>query len=100
MENIVAKILEVISIFGLKFIAALATFFIGRFAAGLLNNFLRRLMQKGNVDPTLTSFLGHLIYISLLTFVVLAALKNDLTRRIYPFLSPQRDVHLYEHKNL
>ncbi len=31
-------------------------------------------MTKGKVDPTLISFLGHMIYIALLTFVVLAAL--------------------------
>jgi small conductance mechanosensitive channel len=31
-------------------------------------------MTKGKVDPTLISFLGHMIYIALLTFVILAAL--------------------------
>ncbi len=31
-------------------------------------------MTKGNVDPTLVNFTGHLTYVLLLTFVILAAL--------------------------
>jgi small conductance mechanosensitive channel len=47
---------------------------VGRWIAGFVKNFTVKLMTKSNVDSTLISFLGHVIYISLLTFVILAAL--------------------------
>jgi len=74
MENIVAKAQELISLFGLKIVAAIAIFGIGRWVAKLLRNVSTKFMTKSKVDPTLVSFLGHVIYIALLTFVILAAL--------------------------
>ena len=39
-----------------------------------LGNLARKVMEKRNVDPTLTRFVASLSYIALLTFVILAAL--------------------------
>jgi small conductance mechanosensitive channel len=76
MENVIAKVQELISMFGLKIVAAIAIFIIGRLAAKFLKNMSVKFMTKSKVDPTLVSFLGHVIYIALLTFVILAALAQ------------------------
>jgi small conductance mechanosensitive channel len=74
MENVIAKIQELISVFGLRVVAAVVIFIVGRWVAKFLRNVTKRLMTKSNVDPTLVNFFGHLTYILLLTFVILAAL--------------------------
>jgi len=74
MEKVIAKIQELISVFGLKILAAIAVFIIGRWLAGFLRNLTVKIMTKSKVDPTLVSFLGHVTYVALLVFVILAAL--------------------------
>jgi small conductance mechanosensitive channel len=74
MEKVIAKVQELISVFGLKIIAAIVLFIFGRWVAKFLKNLSVKLMTKSKVDHTLVSFLGHVIYIALLTFVILAAL--------------------------
>lgn len=53
---------------------SIVIFVLGKWIAGLLRNFSVRLMTKGNVDATLVKFIGHVIYVTLLVFVILAAL--------------------------
>ncbi len=74
MENVIIKVQELISVFGLKILAAVAIFVFGRWIAKFTKKLSIKLMTKSNVDATLVSFLGHLIYIALFTFVILAAL--------------------------
>jgi small conductance mechanosensitive channel len=74
MENVITKIQELFSVFGLRVVGAVAIFIVGRWLAKLLRNVTKKLMTKSNVDPTLVNFVGHLTYILLLTFVILAAL--------------------------
>lgn len=74
MESIISTVWEVITIYGLKIISAVIVFIVGRWVAGLLRNLLQKIMTKKEVDPTIVSFVVHLTYIALLTFVVLAAL--------------------------
>ncbi len=74
MESIITKMGELITIYGLKVIAAAIVFIVGRWIAKLLKNITHKIMTKKEVDPTITSFLVNLTYIALLTFVVLAAL--------------------------
>jgi small conductance mechanosensitive channel len=76
MENVIVKVQEIISVFGLKTLAAIAIFIIGRWAAMFLKNVSVRLMTKSKGDLTLVTFLGHVVYISLLVFVILAALAQ------------------------
>jgi len=61
---------------GLKLIAALAIFVIGRWLARLITRNLRKLMELRAVDATLVSFLGNLFYAVLLAAVILAALDS------------------------
>jgi small conductance mechanosensitive channel len=74
MENLSAKIWELLTVYGLKVIAAIAVLIIGRWIAKVLANFTKKVMNKKEVDPTITSFVVNMTYIALLAFVVLAAL--------------------------
>ena len=74
MDEILGKIYQLLTIYGLKVLAALAIFIIGRWVAKGVRKVVDRLMTKSNVDPTLVSFTGNLAYIGLLAFIVIAAL--------------------------
>ncbi|MFQ5982079.1 MAG: mechanosensitive ion channel family protein [Woeseiaceae bacterium] len=62
--------------FGIKLIAALAIFFIGRAVTRLISHALRRLMQSQNVDKILQTFVGNLVYWALMIFVIIAAINQ------------------------
>ena len=74
MEDIVTKIWEMLTIYGLRVAAAIVVLIVGRWIAKGLTNVLDRLMSKKDVDPTIISFVKSLTYVALLVFVVLAAL--------------------------
>jgi len=74
VENIVAKIWELLTIYGLKVVAAIAVLIVGRWIAKGLTGFTEKIMNKRQVDPTVVSFVANMTYIALLVFVVLAAL--------------------------
>ena len=74
MEDLIEKILELLTIYGLKVIAAIVVFIVGRWIAKGLTKFAENVMNKRQVDPTIVSFVANMTYIALLVFVVLAAL--------------------------
>jgi small conductance mechanosensitive channel len=74
MENLAQKIWEILTVYGLKILAAIAVFIIGRWIAKALTKAVERVMGKSKVDQTLIRFTGNLVYIALFTFVILAAL--------------------------
>lgn len=76
LSTIVPKLQEFITFYGIKVVAALAIFIVGRWVARAVRNFVRRLMERGKVDDTLVSFVGNLTYVLLLAFVVVAALNQ------------------------
>jgi small conductance mechanosensitive channel len=76
MENLIEKIREIVTIYGIKVIAAIAIFIIGRWIAKLIEKILNKVMEKRGVDPTITTFVGNLTYFAALTFVILAALSQ------------------------
>ncbi len=61
-------------VYGVKFILAIAIFFVGKWAAKLASNLLVRMMEKGKVDQTLISFTKNVTYALMMAFVVIAAL--------------------------
>jgi small conductance mechanosensitive channel len=75
-----AKILNTVygllTVYGLKVIAAAAIFVIGRWVALGVGKLIKRIMIRSKVDETLVSFVRHLSYITLLAFVVVAALNQ------------------------
>jgi len=74
MEEILDKIYQLLMVYGLKVLAALAIFIIGRWVAKGVRKLVERVMRKGKVDPTLINFTANLVYIALLAFIVIAAL--------------------------
>jgi small conductance mechanosensitive channel len=74
MENLISKVWELLTIYGLKVIAAVVVFVVGRWIAKGLTKFMEKVMNKRKVDPTIVSFVANMTYIALLVFVVLAAL--------------------------
>jgi small conductance mechanosensitive channel len=74
MDEIIGKVYQLLTIYGLKVLAALAIFIVGRWVAKGVRKVVDRLMTKSKVDPTLVSFTANLAYIGLLAFIVIAAL--------------------------
>jgi small conductance mechanosensitive channel len=69
-----AQVQDVVAVWGLKVIAALAIFILGRWIAKLVRGGVKRAMEKGRVEPIITGFVSNIAYIGLLAFVVVAAL--------------------------
>jgi small conductance mechanosensitive channel len=76
MENLVVKVQEWIAFYGFKIIAALVIFIAGRWVAQAVQGLIVRILARKNVDTTIVSFVVHLSYLALLTFVVIAALAQ------------------------
>jgi small conductance mechanosensitive channel len=74
IEQLLQKVYEIFTVFGVKIVGAIVVFIIGRWVSKFIANLIRKLMDKREVDPTITKFVGNLTYFALLTFVVLAAL--------------------------
>ena len=68
------QVQDVVAVWGLKVVAAIAIFIIGRWIAKLVRRGVRRLMERSSVDPIITGFTTSIVYIALLVFVVIAAL--------------------------
>jgi len=75
-SNILPRLQELLAFYGLKILAAIVIFIVGRWIARALKNVIKRMMTKGNVDDILVSFVGNLTYIALLAFVIIAALNQ------------------------
>ena len=73
-EQILSQIQEIVAVYGLKIVAALAILFIGRIVAGWVRRFVERLMNRGKTDPIIVGFVSSLAYIALMAFIVIAAL--------------------------
>lgn len=76
MSSILNKVWELVTIYGIKVLAAIAIFIVGRWVAKALSNLIRRMMRKGALDQTIRRFVTNMVYIVLMIFVVLAALSQ------------------------
>jgi small conductance mechanosensitive channel len=74
MEGLTDKAYEFLMIYGLKIVAAIATFVIGRVAIGVLIRMVRRLLKRSNADETLVKFLISLTRITLLILLFIMVL--------------------------
>ena len=74
MEEMLDKIYQLLTVYGLKVLAAIAIFIIGRWVAKGVRKLVERMMTKGKVDSTLVTFTSNMAYIGLLAFIVVAAL--------------------------
>jgi len=76
MEDLLNKLQEWGALYGLQVLGAIVIFVVGRWVAKLVRSLVRRLMSRAKADPTLVSFVGHLVYVLLMTFIIVAALGN------------------------
>lgn len=67
---------QYIMTYGLKVLAALAIFFIGKWTAGLVRKGLRSSMTKAKVDAVLVGFLSSIAYYLLMVAVLIAAISQ------------------------
>lgn len=74
VEQIMDKAQELIALYGLNVIAAVAILILGRLAARIIKKVIENVMTKTKVDITLVSFVASLSYVALMAFVIIAAL--------------------------
>ncbi|HUH41968.1 MAG TPA: mechanosensitive ion channel domain-containing protein [Sulfurimonas sp.] len=69
-------LISYVSEYGLKIIAAIAIFFIGKVIAKKITSVLKKIMVTAKVDITLIEFLAKVIYFALFIVVILTALST------------------------
>ena len=62
--------------FGIRLIAAIAIFFIGRIVVRFVTKEIRKVMESQEVDKILQSFVSNFVYWVLMIFVVIAAINQ------------------------
>jgi small conductance mechanosensitive channel len=70
------KAVELLTLYGLKVVAAIIIFIIGRIVARFIEKMLQKMMKKKDVDEAIISFVGSLSYALLMIFVILASLNQ------------------------
>jgi len=73
-NDIIAQLQEILAVYGLKIIAAIAIFIIGKIVAKMIKSGVAKAMTRSKSDPILISFTTNILYAGLLAFVVIAAL--------------------------
>ncbi|MEN8006890.1 MAG: mechanosensitive ion channel domain-containing protein [Candidatus Krumholzibacteriota bacterium] len=58
--------------FAIQVLTALAILIVGRIVAGAIRNSVKKVMIKRGVDPSLTGFVGSLIYFAIMAFTLIA----------------------------
>ena len=74
MQEIIEAVKNWHAIHGLNIIGAILILVVGKIITGILRNVLEKGLKKSNLDQTIVSFLGNLLYGLLITLVVLVAL--------------------------
>lgn len=62
--------------YGLKLLAAIAIFIIGKIVANWVKKLVTRIMTKGSVDQIIIGFTSSITYITTMAFVIVAALSQ------------------------
>lgn len=76
MENVMEKLMDFATTYGLRIIGAILILIIGRVAAGIGRNIVKRLLTRTKTDETIVRFVASLAYILIIVFTVLAALSK------------------------
>ncbi len=67
---------EVLLIYGSNIVLALAIFFIGKWAARRLVDFVAQVTASRGLDPTVGGFVRNIVYIGLLALIIIATLSQ------------------------
>ncbi len=76
MEDLLATVIDLGTIYGIKILSAIVVFLIGKWIAVMVRNFIRKLMTRREADPALISFATTMIYAALMAFVIIATLAR------------------------
>ncbi len=76
MEKIVSSVMELLPVYGLRLLAALAIFVVGRWLAKRIARGVEFILRRRDTDETVVSLAGSLTYALLLVGVLLAALQK------------------------
>jgi small conductance mechanosensitive channel len=74
VQEALNRIYSLLAEYGLRIIAALVIFVVGRWVAKFVSGLAGKAMKTAKVDPTLIPFLDNLTYSAMLVFVAIAAL--------------------------
>jgi len=73
---IVDQAKQLLALYGLKIVAALAIFVIGSWVARRVKKLVVSLMTRSKTDPTLVGFTANIAHVAFMAFIVLAALNQ------------------------
>ena len=76
IDKILEQVTHFATNYGLQVLGAVAILFLGKLAARIARNGVRKLLEARNVDRSIVSFASSLIYFLILTVAVLAALSK------------------------
>ena len=74
IDQIMDQLPSLIITYGTQLVMAIVIFLIGKWVAKAVSNAVVKGMNKKDVDRTISSFIGNLIYCGLFAFVIIAAL--------------------------
>jgi small conductance mechanosensitive channel len=76
MEGLMDKVIEWGAMYGTRVLGAIVILVLGRILASAVAGIVKRVLEKAKTDETLTRFLSSLTKITLLVFIVVAALST------------------------
>ena len=76
MDRLIDVAQSLVAVYGLKVIAAIVIFFIGKWISRMLSRAVGSAMRRAKTDEMLVKFVANLVYAALLAFVILAALAQ------------------------
>ncbi|MBN2468195.1 MAG: mechanosensitive ion channel [Deltaproteobacteria bacterium] len=76
MEDMFAKVWGIVTALWLRFIVATIILVVGWWVAKAVRGVIEKVMKQRDLDPIIVSFTGHLAYVALCAFVILAALAR------------------------
>lgn len=76
MEFDTEMLMPLLTDWAIKILLALVIFIVGKWLAHRVTNFLRKIMERADLDSTLVKFLSNIVYAILLAAVILAALDK------------------------
>lgn len=76
VQKALQAVIPFITTYGLQFLGAIVILIIGKLAAGISENILRRMLNRAKTDPALIGFVAHLVRYGILAFAVIAALAK------------------------
>lgn len=74
MEQLASNLQTYITMYGLKALAAIAIFFIGRFAISVLREVIRKVLRQSRMDETLVSFITSVSHVAMMAFLIITVL--------------------------